>query len=338
MKLALRKTITPWRLIMLIVILGIGLFSAFRLSRKHFELALVNTIPVEQEPLGLTLSPDFASLYVANAKSGTISQIDTKSQRVTKTFPVNPAGRLNSVITSADGATLYITDAKAGNVEVLSASEGRKIFTIPVRLFPQRMALSRDNTRLYVVNSASDNVSVIDVTTHALLTNIPVNERPYAIVLAPDNKLAYVTSSQTHTITVIDLEAQKPLAPIVLATITRLTNAVISPDGKYLYVCDAISNSIVVVDTAAKTQAQTLNAAKFPKNDLEFSPTDLALSNDGKRLYVVGRTGYLSVLNLADGVVLASLEVGKDLRNIALTADGVAYMSSFATNSVSVVQ
>jgi YVTN family beta-propeller protein len=338
MKPVLRKTIAQGGLIVILGIVGICLFIALHRFHKPFRLALVNTIKVEQEPLGLTLSPDFSSLYVANAQSGTISQIDTKSQRVVKTFAVNPSGRLNSVISSPDGTTLYTTDAKSGNVEVLSLPEGEKIFTIPVRLFPQRMAFSKDNIRLYVVNSASNNVSVIDTTTHTLLTNIPVNERPYAIAIAPDNKFAYVTSSQTHSITIIDLESQNPVETIVLEAISRLTNAAMSPDGKYLYICDSMSNSIVVVDTTTKTQVQTLNVAKFDKHDLEFSPTDLTLSNNGKLLYVVGRAGYLSVINLADGTVLVSLEVGKDLRNIALTSDGTAYISSFGTNSVSVVQ
>ena len=83
--------------------------------------------------------------------------------------------------------TLYATDAKSGNVEVFHLPDGRKITTIPVRLFPQRMAFSKDRARLYVVNSASNNVSVIDTGTHTLFTNIAVNERPYDIVMAPEN-------------------------------------------------------------------------------------------------------------------------------------------------------
>ena len=157
---------------------------------------------------------------------------------------------------------------------------------------------------MYVVNSASNNISVIDTVRHTLLANIPVNERPYAIVIAPDNTLAYVTSSQTHSITIIDLESQKTSGTIARETMSRLTNLVISPDGKYLYICDAMSNSIVVVDTATKTLIQTLSAAKFESSDLDFSPTDLALSKDGKLLYVVGRTGYISVIDLKRRVFL----------------------------------
>jgi YVTN family beta-propeller protein len=317
---------------------GLTLVIALHFSHKPFMVALVKTIAVEQEPLGLTLSPDFSTVYVANAQSGTISIIDTASQTVVETLSVNPGGRLNSVVVSSEGTTLYATDAKSGNVEVFHLPDGRKLTTIPVRLFPQRMALSKDQAHLYVVNSASNNVSVIDTGTHTLLANIPVNERPYAIVMAPETNLAYVTSSQTHSITIIDTEHQKVLETVVLNTMSRLTNAIMSADGRYLYICDAVSNSIVVVDTTTKTLVRTLNAAKFETSDLEFSPTDLALSRDGKLLYAVGRTGYISVIDIERNTVLVSLKVGQDLRNIALTVDGTAYISSFGTNSVSVVQ
>ena len=91
---------------------------------------------------------------------------------------------------------------------------------------------------------------------------------------------------------------------------SRLTNATMSPDGRYLYICDAVSNSIVVVDTTTRTLVGTLNAAKFETSDLEFSPTDLALSHDGKLLYAVGRTGYISVIDIERDTVLVSLKVG----------------------------
>lgn len=338
MKANMRKTVEQWGLISVLILIGIGLLVALQLAHQPFSLTLLKTIEVEQEPLGLALSPDAAVLYVANAQSGTLSVIDTASQAVVNTLSVNPGGRLNSVLVSSDGKRLYVSDAKAGGVHVFSLPEGEKIAAVPVRLFPQRMALAPENARLYVVNSASNNVSVLDTNTQTLLTNIAVNERPYAIALAPDHSRAYVTSSQTHSITVLDLASQEVVDVILLETISRLTNLVISPDGQYLYICDAISNSIVVVDTTTKTQVQTLNVARFENKELEFSPTDLALSADGKRLYAVGRAGYLSVIDLEKQDVLASLEVGQDLRNIALAADGTAYISSFATNSVSIVQ
>ena len=338
MKQDFRKTIRQWWLVALFIILGLAIFITLQLFPRPFMLALVKTIAVGQEPLGIALSPDTFTVYVANAQGRTVSVIDTQSQAIIKTIAVNSHGRLNSVIVSSDGKNLYVSDAKSGRVEVFSLPDGQKIYTIPVRLFPQGMAFSKDNKYLYVVNSASDNVSVIDTTTHKLVTNIQVNERPYAIVVAPDGKQAYVTSSQTHSLTIIDTKQQKAVDNIIIEAISRLTNIVISSDGRYLYISDAISNSIVEVDTTIKAQTRTLRAAKFKDQKMEFSPTGLALSQDGKLLYAVGRSGYISVINLEHGNVLISLEVGKDLRNIVLTPEGTAYITSFTTNSVSVVQ
>ncbi len=46
----------------------------------------------------------------------------------------------------------------------------------------------------------------------------------------------------------------------------------------------------------------------------------------------------MSVIELESKRVLASLQIGKDLRNIVLDPDETAYISSFGTNSVSVVK
>ena len=82
MKQNFRKMIRRWWLVIVLLLLGLTLLIALQFSHKPFMVALVKTIAVEQEPLGLTLIPDFSNVYVANAQSGTISIIDTASQTV----------------------------------------------------------------------------------------------------------------------------------------------------------------------------------------------------------------------------------------------------------------
>ena len=126
MKQHFRTMIRQWWLVLVLLLLGLILLLALQFSHKPFRLALVKTISVEKEPLGLALSPDFSTAYVVNAQSGTLSIIDTASQTVVNTLSVNPRGRLNSVIISPEGTTLYVTDAKSGTVEVFRLPEGQK--------------------------------------------------------------------------------------------------------------------------------------------------------------------------------------------------------------------
>ncbi len=79
-------------------------------------------------------------------------------------------------------------------------------------------------------------------------------------------------------------------------------------------------------------------AEASPPIEVGLSPVDAAVSPDGGRAYVANRdTGDVSVLSLADGSVVNTVEVEAGAAGVALTPDGTrAYVAS-TTGSVSII-
>lgn len=85
------------------------------------------------------------------------------------------------------------------------------------------------------------------------------------------------------------------------------------------------------------TQRSGLAARLFNQNYL--SPLNMAISQDGSRLYVTAQEGdALLVVDPTDGQVLSKIEVGKRPHSIILSQDGkIGYVSNQWSNTVSVV-
>jgi|SRR6218665_199108 len=84
------------------------------------DSVVIDTITVGATPLGVVVTPDGSTVYVAaGIGSGSVSVIDTATGRVTKTIAVgrNPYG----VVVTPDGSTAYVTNWASGSVSVIAA-------------------------------------------------------------------------------------------------------------------------------------------------------------------------------------------------------------------------
>jgi YVTN family beta-propeller protein len=124
--------------------------------------AVVDTIPVGDNPLGVAASPDGTKVYVVNNNDATMSVIDTKSNTVVATIEGLGNGALQVAITP-DGTRLYVTNfgehADVGipgtTVSVIDTETNTVIATIKVGQQPLGAAVTPDGRRLYVVNKFS---------------------------------------------------------------------------------------------------------------------------------------------------------------------------------------
>lgn len=92
--------------------------------------AAVDTIPVGDNPLGVTVSPLGNRVYVANAGDDSVSVIGRPSNTVLATIPVgdSPAG----VTVGGLGTLLYVTNQGSDSVSVISTLTNTVVATIPV--------------------------------------------------------------------------------------------------------------------------------------------------------------------------------------------------------------
>jgi len=177
--------------------------------------------------------------------------------------------------------------------------------------------------------------------------------RPQAIALSPNGRLL-VTAGKTHDLVVIDPATGKQLQRVALpsdkdsrvtpdsvseeilkpdkAGQLSFTGLTFSPDGSRLYLANVDGNvKVFGVNRTGKVVGLfsiPLPPAKAPEREAEI-PAGIAVSPDGKRLYVVlNLSNRLAELDAATGQVLRLWEVGFAPFGVAL-AGQKAYVSNW---------
>jgi len=119
----------------------------------------------------------------------------------------------------------------------------------------------------------------------------------------------------------------------------RAARAYVSPvavvaekDGKHLYVAQFTGKSIAVFDIAAEKVTKTIS--------LPDSPSGLAISGDGSRLYATGASpkGKVYVIDVEKGKIIRRIKVGHTPTAPVLSSDGVTlYVCNQFNDNVSVI-
>src|SRR5882724_10003989 len=90
----------------------------------------------------------------------------------------------------------------------------------------------------------------------------------------------------------------------------------------YAYISNFGANTVSMIDTSTDSVAGTMSVG--------YSPTDVALSPDGTRAYVVLSYYTLSVIDAALNAVVATVDVGYSPRAVAVHPDGTrAYVAGY---------
>jgi YVTN family beta-propeller protein len=178
--------------------------------------------------------------------------------------------------------------------------------------------------------------------------------RPQVLALSPDHRLL-VTSGKTRDLVVIDPDTQTVLQTVALPTngplesnpektsthITKpdkneqasYTGLVFSPDGSRLYLSN-VKGSIKVFAVSGDHRLSGLGSISLPPANVprrkEEIPAGLAISRDGRRLYVVGSlSNRLLEFELPSGKLLRTFDVGAVPYTVVLTGTK-AYVSNWA--------
>jgi YVTN family beta-propeller protein len=172
------------------------------------QLTLANKIQIPAPgggtsyPIGLALSVDGKSLYVAISRLNSIGVIDIASQTLVSQIPVgnapygivvigdkayvsNEGGRVATPgeFTNNSSGTQIVADPNSGGsitgtVSVVNLRAGQTVKTITVGLQPTEMTVS--GRYLFVANTNSDSVSVIDTVADAAVKTIGIQAFPNA--------------------------------------------------------------------------------------------------------------------------------------------------------------
>jgi YVTN family beta-propeller protein len=289
---------------------------------------VVATIPVLKGAYPaqqLAAAPDGKFVYAASIFSGIVA-LDTATNTVA--WQMTPPsvieevpsgthftesdflpGLASGLAVSPDSQFLYVALQGTNAVAVVNTTTHKMIATISVGSCPSGMDIAPNNSRLYVVNLCSESVSVINPSTKAVTGTVLPGNEPEDVAISPNSSFAYVTGAGTAA--VLDTSSNTVTGSLPSGLGGPLA---FSPDGLAAYLTGGPGPgpAVSALATATKTITASIPAAEYP--------WDLALTPDGKSLYLVNESANdLSVVSTASNTVTDTVPVGEYPQGLAIT-------------------
>jgi len=136
-----------------------GIASTGTVTRVDLlAMKATRVIPVGLHPSALSWDEPRGQLYVANSNSDSISVIDTKTDAVKRTIPIQPFSMKlsgiapNAVAVTGDGKTLYVACGGINAIAVVRLNGGELEGLIPTGWYPTDLRISSDGKYLAVAN------------------------------------------------------------------------------------------------------------------------------------------------------------------------------------------
>ncbi|MFD6318222.1 YVTN family beta-propeller repeat protein [Methylorubrum thiocyanatum] len=163
-------------------------------------LTLEGEIATGQSPSGIAVTPDGATLLVANRESDSVSIIDVASRRETRRVAVgrHPFG----LTLSADGATAYTANVVSNDVSAIDIAAGRETGRVATGQRPYVIALAAGKG--FVTDQYSNTVTVFDPASLKRLAAIDVGDHPEGIAATRDGGTVVVANWGDNSLSLID--------------------------------------------------------------------------------------------------------------------------------------
>ncbi|MEO6027882.1 MAG: YncE family protein [Candidatus Binatia bacterium] len=161
------------------------------------------------------------------------------------------------------------------------AIRGSVVATVRLPDYGNDVAIGADG-RAYVT-VASNKVVIVDTAAAKIAATVDVDGEPYALAVTPDGRRAYAVDLRGAEVAVVDTAHAKQKSRIPLGTMrppSQRPSAVISADGQRVFVGQSGRDHLVVI----RTDADQIEKDLF----LDFHPVDVAVSSDGRFVFVVG--------------------------------------------------
>lgn len=243
------------------------------------------------------------------------------------------------VTVSPDGIHVYVSDSSS--LKVVDTATNSVTAVIPVRS-SERVAFSPDGSTIYATNYSNGTMSVIDAGTNRVTATVSGLNAPSRVTISPDGAKAYVVD-EGGALRVVDLKTNT--ADVLIADLYP-SKVAVSKDGTRAYAANSRTETLTVIDLASGGVIATVPGIG--------KAMDIAVSQDGKRLYLAQRgpgsdgpgpgmatTGALLVMDAASQQIFSTITVTGGVPNsITLSSDGSrAYVtqSQFGFGAMSVI-
>lgn len=321
------------------IIAGLALCAGWlRESERRLQHTLILLIVVLVFA-GCTRAPSGPRAYVSNERDGTVTVIDTQTDRVLTTIDVG--ARPRGIRTSPDGKLVYValsfssqqTPGTINKIAAIDAATGKVVAKYDAGTDPEQFAVSTDGSRLFISNEDAGTASIVDTASGKVVSTVIVGIEPEGVTISPDGRWVYVTAETSNTVSVIDTQTSDVVATFLVGA--RPRDSAFSPDGSRAYVTAELGRSLSVIDTQTHAVIRTIDLTHADG----VKPMGVVVSHDGEKIYVAnGRANSVSVIDARSDKVLATIPVGQRVWGLALTRDGrKLYAANGLSNDVSVI-
>jgi DNA-binding beta-propeller fold protein YncE len=230
---------------------------------------VVSQVSLEEAFYGLAWSPDGKKLYTSGGGAEVVHSFGFKGGYLNELVDlrirdIKEEGVPTGMATSDDGRALYVAESWGQRVEKVSATDGKPIWVRELAKAADKATTLPEGER---VKPAAD------------------PDSPFPYTCLPDEKHGRVFVSLWAKSTVLVLDA-KTGADLARWPVGQHPNEMLlSKDGR-LFVAESNFNTVSVIDPATGRIVETLTASLFPNSPPGSMPNSLALSPDGKTLFV----------------------------------------------------
>ncbi|WP_410507064.1 NosD domain-containing protein [Methanosarcina hadiensis] len=298
---------------------------------------VISKVKIGPWPERVAVTPDGENVYVTNSWDGNVSVIDTATNTITDTVKVGSY----DIVVSPDGKKVYVTSGDSNNISVIDTDTNTVTATVPVGNWPERITVTPDGKKVYVANHGSinaldDTVSVIDAATNMVTATVHVGNWSEGIAVTPDGKRVYL-ANEGHYVSVIDTATNTVTATVDVDNSPH--EVIVNPTGKKVYLAGTKKAYAAGTDDGFVSVIDTSNNTIIATMDIVGgSPTGLAVTPDGKKVYVtnsnVSGNGTLSVIDTSNDTLSASVNVEFSPGGLAIVPDpeSVPQVADFSNN------
>jgi YVTN family beta-propeller protein len=268
---------------------------------------MVSTVNVAKDWTGMTLNPKTNALFVSGGGEMTEQFAAQEKQRGTSAEILDA---LKLPVLRLDFANSKLEVKPSLPINGLS---GKERFVAGLTY--------GSNESLYVVNTQNDTVYRLSGADFRTQVSGRVGYRPYAAALALDEKQLAVSNWGDESVSLLDSATLTEISRVKVGS--HPNDLAFSKDGR-LFVANAGANSVSVIRDGRVIE--TIRTSFEPRALVGSTPVALAITNDGRRLYVANADNndiaMIDIGNARESRVLGFIPTGWYPTALAVSPDG----------------
>src|SRR5262245_8979506 len=148
------------------------------------------------------------------------------------------------------------------------------------------LVMSQDGAVIYAVNDLDGHLYTLDAAGGRTHSRVQLGDHPFAAKLSGDGKLLYVSNIGAAEVVSVNVSNKtEPEVVSRLAVEPHPNDLALTADDR-LFVSCGNTNHVVAFDLKTGAKMETVSVAPSPKAPVGSTPNSLALSPDGRDLYV----------------------------------------------------